>query len=142
MRTYITLLASFLLFSAIYVSNGLAQSTTDNFCGRHANLWDNNGKLTLEGHNKLHLGGGDWWFNSDTNQWENMTNTKIHWSLEDYKDIYIDGPGWWVNSETKKWEEFPNAEAEELDCHKKLYLSGPQWWFDSAANEWKRWPNK
>ena len=131
---------TFLLIS-VFVSLGMAQNNTSDFCARHANLWDSEGRITLEGHKMLYLQHPDWWFDAENKQWREWpSRSENQWSKEEHKELYVDGPEWWFDSQTKEWKDWPQEQRETLECHKKLYLSSPQWWFDSKEEEWKRWP--
>ena len=140
MNKYKTIFAVMLLLGSLLATNGWAQDTTGDFCQRHADLWDSDGNITLEGHKKLNIENRGWWNNSNPQGWDEWPTQDTRWTLEEHKNLYLNGQEWWFNSKKKDWEDWPQDQDETLDCHKKLYLSGPQWWFDSAANEWKPWP--
>ena len=133
-------LTIFLLLSSTFIPYGLAQDSSGDFCQRHADLWDRDGNITLEGHKKLYVENPGWWLNSGPKGWEEWPAQETRWSLEEHKDLYVDGEEWWYDSNVNRWKEWPIDQNETLECHKKLFLSGPQWWFDSEAREWKRWP--
>ena len=138
--------ALFVLLSSTLVTNGLAQDKTGltkdqtgDFCQRHPELWDKEGRMTLEGHKLIYLNGPEWWYNNQTKEWTEWPQENRK-TLGDHKELYLNGPEWWNNNQTKDWMEWPQDKRKTLDCHKKIYLSGPQWWFDSVTKEWKPWP--
>ncbi|HNP30100.1 MAG TPA: hypothetical protein PKK23_17095 [Nitrospirales bacterium] len=132
----------FLLLSCTFATYGWAQDNMrrNDFCQQHADLWDSEGRITLEGHKLLYLQHPDWWFDSQNNTWKEWPSEKPQWTIEEHKNLNMDGPDWWFDSQNNTWKEWPNEHQESLECHKRIYLSGPQWWFDSQSNAWKRWP--
>lgn len=142
MKRYGIFTAMMLLISSTFATYGMAQNNekTTDFCQQHANLWDSEGKTTVEGHQKLYLQEPGWWFDSKNNIWREWPSEKTHWSLQEHQNLNTHGPDWWFDSENNEWKEWPTHQQESLECHKKIYLSGPQWWFDSENKEWKRWP--
>lgn len=142
MKRYGVITAILLLMSSTFVTYGMAQDNlkANDFCQQHANLWDSEGRVTLEGHHLLYLQHPDWWFDSKNNVWREWPAEKTHWSIEEHQNLNTEGPDWWFDSKNKEWKKWPAKHQESLDCHKKIYLNGPQWWFDSKNKEWKRWP--
>jgi hypothetical protein len=129
------------LLSSTFVPYGMAQGNTSDFCQRHAELWDKDGRITLEGHKMLYLEHPGWWFDSKNKEWKEWPSQKPQWSIDEHKNLYTNNkPEWWFDSQKKEWKEGTHDPRETLECHKKLYLGGPQWWFDSQNKEWKRWP--
>lgn len=142
MKRYAIITAMFLLLSSAFATYVMAQDKleTNDFCQKHANLWDSEGRITLEGHKMLYLQQPDWWFDSKSKKWREWPSQKPQWSLDEHQNLNTDGPDWWFDSQNNVWKEWPNNHQETLECHKRIYLSGPQWWFDSQSKEWKRWP--
>lgn len=142
MRRYGIITAMFLLLSSTIATYVMAQDKmeTNDFCQQHANLWDSEGRITLEGHKMLYLQQPEWWFDSKSEKWREWPSQKPQWSLHEHQNLNTDGPDWWYDSQNNVWKEWPNNHQETLECHKRIYLSGPQWWFDSQSKEWKRWP--
>jgi hypothetical protein len=143
MRKYGIMTVIMLLFSSTFAAQGMAQShvNTTDFCQQHADLWDKDGRITLEGHKLLYLEHPDWWFDAQNKEWKEWPTQKPHWSLDEHHYLNTDGPDWWFDAQTKEWKEWPtNKKQDSLECHKKIYLSGPQWWFDAKTKEWKPWP--
>lgn len=128
------------LLSSTFVPFVLAQGNTGDFCQRHAELWDKDGKITLEGHKMLYLERPGWWFDSENKAWEEGPSQNTQLSIDEHKNLYTNKSEWWFDSRSKEWKEGTHDPRETLECHKKLYVDSPQWWFDSSNKEWKRWP--
>jgi hypothetical protein len=142
MKLFGKIFVMIVLLSSTFVSYGMAQSNPTDFCQRHAELWDKDGRLTIKGHKMLYLEHPEWWFDSENKEWKEWPSQKPQWSIDEHKNLHTTNnkPEWWFDSQKKEWKEWTHDQRETLECHKKLYIDGPQWWFDSQNKEWKRWP--
>ncbi|MDR4495425.1 MAG: hypothetical protein AB7P17_10035 [Nitrospirales bacterium] len=134
-------IAAFIFLTCGFVvSDVLAQNQNQDYCQRHPELFDNNGKLTLEAHKKLnHLDGSEWWYDSRAKEWKQWPSKTNVETLEEHHEL-TGGPYSWYDSQAKEEKLWHNQDKKmTLDCYKKLH-SGPNWWYDSQAKEWKRWP--
>ena len=128
------------LVSSFVASNVFAQGQNNDYCQRHPEIFDSNGRLTLDAHKKIHMGGPEWWYDSQTKTWKEWPSKTNGHTLDEYQEL-TGGPYWYYDSQAKEWKEWPKQENKmTLDCYKKIFLSGPQWWYDSQAKEWKQWP--
>ena len=131
----------FFFLPGLVISPVFAQDQNKDYCQRHPELFDNNGRLTLEAHKMIHhLDGPEYWYDSQAKETKPFPSKSSGHNEPEHQEL-MGGPYWWYDSHTKEWKPWPAKENKmSLDCYKKLYLSGWDWWYDSKTKEWKQVP--